>query len=143
MKNGAMKTCYLLLTILFAITLQAQNSQPYVLALPKQGAAQSHIDTLSPKLKQLLRQYQQADKRNEEKIPNAYKAYQQPAFIYKGNNGSGFDIYESTLDGMSTIRPDKNNKSLMPTIGYLYNPKIELSKPTQLLPDSLLRLKKP
>lgn len=87
-----------------------------------------------------LKAYRQTPDNN---IPNAVTNQPQPAFVYKGNNGGGFDIYQSTLDGMAVICPDKNNKHAIPTIGHLIDPRITPSMPKQALTDSLLKIKKP
>lgn len=34
--------------------------------------------------------------------------------IPKGNNGEGFDLYESTFDGMTVAKPDKSQLYIMP-----------------------------
>jgi hypothetical protein len=43
-------------------------------------------------------------------MPNAITLKQAPP-VYRGNNGRGFDIYESTLDGMPVLIPDSSNKA--------------------------------
>jgi hypothetical protein len=51
---------------------------------------------------------------NCDNMPNALagKTYPQN---YVGNNGKGFTIYESKLDGMRVIKPDNSFSSNMPT----------------------------
>ncbi len=47
-------------------------------------------------------------------MPNAIQVKPQPN-IYKGNNGQGFDIYESPLDNMAILKPDSSFASNMPS----------------------------
>ncbi len=44
---------------------------------------------------------------------------------YKGNNGNGFDIYESTVDNMPLLVPDKNNDAVPSTVPGEKTPKLE------------------
>ena len=50
-------------------------------------------------------------------MPNAIKIKPQPD-VYRGNNGQGFDIYESSIDNMPILKPDKNNGSNMPVLKF-------------------------
>ncbi len=50
-------------------------------------------------------------------IPNAIKIKPQ-SDVYRGNNGQGFDIYDSPIDNMPILKPDKNNGSNMPVLKY-------------------------
>jgi hypothetical protein len=43
-------------------------------------------------------------------MPNAFTKKTSPP-VYKGNNGHGFDIYESSIDGMPVLMPDSSNKA--------------------------------
>ncbi|MDD2792691.1 MAG: hypothetical protein PHD73_05900 [Sediminibacterium sp.] len=55
--------------------------------------------------------------RNQPEIPNALGS-KDPAYKIqlKGNNGAGFDLYESPLDHMPVLVPDKSNTSRMPVV---------------------------
>jgi hypothetical protein len=44
-----------------------------------------------------------------------------PMPAYKGNNGAGFDIYESTVDNMPLLVPDKTNPAIKPNTPKLEN----------------------
>ncbi|HJV20796.1 MAG TPA: hypothetical protein VJ552_13010 [Sediminibacterium sp.] len=55
--------------------------------------------------------------RNRSEIPNALSG-KDPAYKMqlKGNNGEGFDLYESAVDNMPILVPDKSNTSRMPVV---------------------------
>lgn len=136
-----MRLRFICLFSLIGLFANAQTSYPpsvRVLSVqpkrPSADTAQSGINKLR------LKAYQQAP---GNQMPNAVRNQLQPSIIYKGNNGSGFDIYQSTLDGMAIISPDKNNKSHIPTIGHAIDPKIALIMPKQALADSIPKERKP
>ncbi len=52
-----------------------------------------------------------------DKMPNGLKEKIQ-VMIYKGNNGRGGSIYQSTLDNMLLVAPDSSFKYNMPTGEY-------------------------
>lgn len=137
-----MRIAFICLFSLVASFASAQMSYPpsiKVLSVqPKKTSADTASETGINKLR--LKAYQQAP---GNQMPNAVRNQLQPGFIYKGNNASGFNIYESTLDGMAIISPDKNNKSHIPSIGYAIDPKIVLIMPKQALADSIPKEKKP
>lgn len=45
-----------------------------------------------------------------DRMPNAITAKPVPP-VFRGNNGRGFDVYESQLDGMPILMPDSANKA--------------------------------
>jgi hypothetical protein len=55
---------------------------------------------------------------------------------YKSNNGQGFDIYESGLDGMPILMPDKNNKS---SLGMSKSNPTEIYKPYRKYQPELVK----
>lgn len=65
-------------------------------------------------------------------MPNAIQVKPQPN-IYKGNNGQGFDIYESPIDNMAILKPDSNFGSNMP-IAKFVTPEITTTAPTVNMP---------
>lgn len=136
-----MRIAFICLFSLVASFASAQMSYPPSIKVLSVQPKKSDADTARPGInKSRLKAFQQETENN---IPNALRKQQAPAFVYKGNNGSGFDLYQSTLDGMAVICPDKNNKHAIPTIGHLIDPRITLSLPKQALTDSLLKMKKP
>ena len=53
----------------------------------------------------------------ENGMPNAIKVTTEKP-VYRGNNGQGFDVYESQLDRMGILMPDSTNQPKMPVLGY-------------------------
>lgn len=55
--------------------------------------------------------------RYQSEMPNALNS-KDPAYKMqlKGNNGAGFDLYESATDNMPILVPDKSNTSRMPVV---------------------------
>ena len=48
-------------------------------------------------------------------IPNALAQYElNKMLLLKGNNGDGFDMYQSTIDGMTIASPDKSQSYNIP-----------------------------
>ena len=66
----------------------------------------------------------QDKQQDSDSIFNAFKG-KLPMPRYKGNNGNGFDIYESTVDNMPLLVPDKNNDAMQPTGPSEKIPKLE------------------
>lgn len=50
-------------------------------------------------------------KKAPSQIANASVLRLPSPLVYKGNNGKGFDIYESGIDGMPVLMPDSANKN--------------------------------
>lgn len=136
-----MRIAFICLFSLVASFASAQMSYPPSIKVLSVQPKKSDADTARPGInKSRLKAFQQETENN---IPNAFRKQQAPAFVYKGNNGSSFDLYQSTLDGMAVICPDKNNKHSIPTIGYLFDPRMALSIQKQPLTDSLSKMKRP
>lgn len=136
-----MRVSFICLFSLIGSFASAQMSYPPSIKVFTAQPKKQKGDTSLPEFnKHRLKAHQQA---SENQMPNAISNQQRPSFVFKGNNGGGFDIYESNLDRMAVIRPDKHYKSTIPTIGYSNNPRIILSMPQQSLTDSLSKIKKP
>jgi hypothetical protein len=72
-------------------------------------------DTLLPESRNLQR-----NRIPKNGMPNVFTVKPLPP-VYKGNNGQGFDIYESRVDGMPTLVPDSSFVNTMPnTIQKMY-----------------------
>ena len=56
-------------------------------------------------------------------MPNALPVKPQPN-IYKGNNGQGFDMYESPIDNMVIVKPDSSSGFNMPVLKFTTPEKI-------------------
>lgn len=125
--------CCLYLIGFFA---NAQLSYPPSVKVLSVQPKKQTADTIPPAIKELNIKSQMP----ENKMPNAIRNQQQLNLVYKGNNGAGFDLYQSTLDKMTVIRPDKTN---MPTIGNSINHRGTLSNPRLILTDSISKVKKP
>lgn len=69
-----------------------------------------------------------------DRMPNAITKSIAP--VYKGNNGRGFDVYESTIDNMPILMPDSANRALLQMPGR----QVPMRKPLQL---KILPLAKP
>jgi hypothetical protein len=126
---------------LLGLMAGAQGSYPPSIKLSIVQPQKQYSDTIPQgKNKPGLNAYVEAPGNS---IPNAIRNQQQPAFVFKGNNGGGFDIYQSTIDGMTVLRPDKNNPSNIPTIGYPIHPNKTVLISPKFLTDSTAKAKKP
>lgn len=98
-----------LLIVCFTDTLSAQNNYTIHVTPLLSGE-----DTVIQKLKDDL-------KRNQlpyNGIPNSITTLPMPP-VFLGNNGKGFDMYESRVDNMAILKPDNSFTSKMPVAGKI------------------------
>lgn len=73
------------------------------------------------------------DKSTIDNMPNAFISAGPP--VYKGNNGNGFDLYQSPVDNMPLLMPDSSNRSSLKISQKPYQQikplKREMRKPLQ------------
>lgn len=86
-------------------------------------------DTILPNLREQWRRNQIP----QNGMPNAFTV-KPPMPVYKGNNGQGFDIYESRIDGMPTLVPDSSFSSGMPNAFQRTDKKADSLRNTPLNP---------
>lgn len=109
-----MKGTFLIL-FLFCICQSgfAQPRMPITLKIIP-GSRSNLSDSNAAKIDALVKSFVQArqgllnQQYIPDSIPNAFTE-KLPFPVYKGNNGKGFDLYESTMDNMPMLVPDKNN----------------------------------
>lgn len=83
----------------------------------------------------IIRRYQDELKKNRVPdfgIPNAILVKPSPP-VYRGNNGQGFDIYDSPIDNMSILKPDSSFASNMP-VGKFVSPENAVNAPRLNIP---------
>ena len=122
---------YLLAILVLCFAIQTAGAQPLkpllfktpglTKTLPFNNDSAAVIQTLQDYLAFKKEQKQQQD---PDSVFNVFRG-KLPMPRYKGNNSSGFDIYESTVDNMPLLVPDKNNDAVPSTVPVEKMPKLE------------------
>jgi hypothetical protein len=121
-----MRTLFTLLFVATAVAVSAQNKPAPASISPKPKFGKEDVplpilDAISRKitsagnLTAFLKSFPDTiviggESAPIDNMPNAISSKAIPP-VYKGNNGRGFDIYESQLDGMPVLMPDSANKA--------------------------------
>jgi hypothetical protein len=144
-----MRTLFILLSLALAITASAQNKLGGRLVTPKPKFEMG--DVSSPARDSIMKKILEASTKANflktfpdtiviggnaapiDNMPNAITIKPAPP-VYKGNNGRGFDIYESTIDGMPVLMPDSSNKA------SLNNGAVKKTQGVYQLPNSRIYL---
>lgn len=105
----------IILLLLFVSNLHAQTTTPTTTQKLK-----ASIDTVlvlngskvritrADGIDKIIHVQKNADSTNKNNMPNALKGFQD-AQQKVGNNGKGFDVYQSTVDNMTVLKPDAQN----------------------------------
>lgn len=101
---------HLTILLLAGMISTAYSQQSRVWVIPSIVLKSTPRDTIIEKLKELL----QKNGSPIDHMPNAISPLKplSQQQVYKGNNGIGFDIYESKIDHMPVLMPDSANEAM-------------------------------
>lgn len=120
---------FALLLLGLASSAFSQSNLTYSVIYP--GSSNTIRDTVIQPFKDDLKKNQVPDYG----MPNAITVKPLPP-VYRGNNGQGFDIYNSQIDNMAVLKPDSSFRSNMPVAKM---PGIKQMPRVSVLPDNIIK----
>jgi hypothetical protein len=117
--------------LLMGLTSSAFSQSNFTYSVIYPGSPNTIRDTVIQQFKDDLKKNQVPNYG----MPNAITVKPLPP-VYRGNNGQGFDIYDSQIDNMAVLKPDSSFGSNMPVAKM---PGIKQIPRVSVLPDNIIK----